>query len=197
MCSTAGDAASAPAAGPVAGDAGPPGAPMASAAKAAMLPAGHQRRPARIAVLPCRSPRCDPATCSTRKTEILRRKSGMSVPRRRERAHRRAAPGLDARVLLGVLGGAGLADDGDADLAGVGQLFLDLLGDVARDDLGGDVVDLVGLDHHPDLAARLHREHLLDAGLLARDLLDPLEPLHILLERLPPRPGASAAPPVG
>src|SRR4051795_2933153 len=157
---------------------------MTSAAKAAMLPASHQRRPARIAVLPCRSPRCDPATCSTRQAEILRRE----VRNVRLRG-----------VLLGVLRGAGLADDRDADLAGVGQLFFDLLGDVARDDLGGDVVDLVRLDHHPDLATCLHREHLLDAGLLARDLLDPLEPLHVVLERLaprtPPAPRSSPLPP--
>src|SRR4051795_3335311 len=153
---------------------------MTSAAKAAMLPASHQRRPARIAVLPCRSPRCDPATCSTRQAEILRRE----VRNVRLRG-----------VLLGVLRGAGLADDRDADLAGVGQLFFDLLGDVARDDLGGDVVDLVRLDHHPDLATCLHREHLLDAGLLARDLLDPLEPLHVVLERLAPRTRPAATPP--
>src|SRR5260370_8907035 len=63
-------------------------------------------------------------------------------------------PGKVPRPLLpGELGGAGLADHGDADLAGVGQLLLDLLGDVAGDHLRLDVVDSVRLDHDPDLAA--------------------------------------------
>ena len=63
----------------------------------------------------------------------------------------------------GDLGGAGLADDGDPDLAGVGQLLLDLLGDVAGDHLRLDVVDRVRPHHHPDLAAGLHGEDLLHA----------------------------------
>src|SRR5947209_6680692 len=90
-------------------------------------------------------------------------------------------------ALLGVLGGPGLAHDRDADLPGIGQLFLDLLGDVTRDHLRGDVVDLFRLDHHPDLATGLHGEHLLHAWLLARDLLDALEPLDVVLQRLTAR----------
>ena len=54
------------------------------------------------------------------------------------RANRERRP-----ALAGELGGAGLADDGDPDLARVGQLLLDLLGDVPRDHLGLDVVDRV------------------------------------------------------
>ena len=46
---------------------------------------------------------------------------------------------------------------------GIGQLVLDLLGDLARDHLGAEVVDLARLHHHPDLAPGLHREHLLHA----------------------------------
>ena len=58
------------------------------------------------------------------------------------------------------LRGPGLADDDDLDLAGVGQLLLDLLGDVAGQDLGLDVVDHLRGHHHPDLPAGLHREDL-------------------------------------
>lgn len=39
------------------------------------------------------------------------------------------------------LGGAGFGDDGDPDLAGVGEFLLDLLGDVTRHHLRGVVVD--------------------------------------------------------
>src|SRR3954454_21987909 len=46
--------------------------------------------------------------------------------------------------LLRVLDGAGLADDGDLDLAWVGQLLFDLLDDVAGQSAGGKVVDLFG-----------------------------------------------------
>src|SRR6185437_142343 len=103
--------------------------------------------------------------------------------------------GLDL-VLSGELGGAGLADDGDADLAGVGELLLDLLGDVAGDHLGLDVVDPVGLDHDPDLASGLHGEDLLDALVAAGDLLETLEPLHVHLQRLAAGTGTPAADPV-
>src|ERR1019366_1403882 len=69
------------------------------------------------------------------------------------------------RGLAGELDGPRLADHGDPDLAWVGQLLLDLLGHVAGDHLCLDVVDIFRLDHHPDLPAGLHCEHLLDAAL--------------------------------
>src|ERR1700749_1531990 len=53
--------------------------------------------------------------------------------------------------LAGEFCGAGLADYRDADLAGVGEFLLDLLGYVAGYDLGLDVVDLLWLDHDADL----------------------------------------------
>ena len=57
-----------------------------------------------------------------------------------------------------------------------------------------DVVDVVRPHHDPDLAAGLHREDLLHAGLAGGDLLDPLQPLHVRLEALPAgtRPAAGA-----
>src|SRR5438093_13063834 len=79
----------------------------------------------------------------------------------------------------GDFGDAGLADHGDADLAGVGEFLFDLLGHVAGQDGGGDVVDVLGADHDPDLAAGLHREDLLHAGLAGRDLLDTFQALDV------------------
>src|SRR6185437_10706930 len=57
-----------------------------------------------------------------------------------------------------------LAEHGDLDLAGVGQLPLDRAGDVAADLGRGRVVELLAVDDHADLAARLDRIGLLDAG---------------------------------
>ena len=53
------------------------------------------------------------------------------------------------------------------------------------------------LDHDPDLPAGLHGEDLLDALLGQRDLLQPLQPLDVGLERLPARAGTAAADRVG
>src|ERR1700742_2607413 len=108
----------------------------------------------------------------------------------------RGWPRLTGRS-AGELHGAGLADHGDADLARVGQLLLDLLGDVAGDDLSLDVVHAVRLDHDPDLPAGLHGEHLLHALVRTGDLLQPLQPLDVGLQRLAPGPGPAAADRVG
>src|SRR3954449_1435960 len=56
-------------------------------------------------------------------------------------------------ALLRVLDGARFADHGDLDLARVGQRLLDLAHDVAREAGRGQVIDLVGSDEDPDLAA--------------------------------------------
>ena len=62
-----------------------------------------------------------------RQSRVRRRRSSSTPPKRRRSACRAGS--------AGDLGGAGLADDGDPDLAGVGQLLLDLLGDVAGEHL--------------------------------------------------------------
>src|SRR5689334_16110677 len=59
-------------------------------------------------------------------------------------------------ISAGDLHGARLSDHGDLDLAGVLQGVLDLAGDLVAQQRGGVVVDLLRLDHHPDLAAGLH-----------------------------------------
>src|SRR5262245_4967422 len=98
--------------------------------------------------------------------------------------------------LLRVLDRAGLPHHGDLDLARVLELLLDLLGDVARHDLRRQVVHVLRLDHHPDLAAGLHRVDLLHARVARADLLQALEPLDVGLQALAPRPRTAARDPV-
>ena len=64
----------------------------------------------------------------------------------------------ERQSLLGVLDGARLADDGDLDLARVGQLLLDLLDDVAGQPRCRQVVDLLGPDEDAHLAPGLDGE---------------------------------------
>src|SRR5215217_6432312 len=59
-------------------------------------------------------------------------------------------------VSAGVFDCAGLPDDGDLDLARVLELLLDLAGDLVAEQRHPVVVDRVGRDHDPDLAAGLH-----------------------------------------
>src|SRR3954451_3701963 len=69
-----------------------------------------------------------------------------------------ATPGLPpwrAPALLRVLDRARLADHRDLDLARVGQVVLDLLDDVPREAGRREVVDLLGTDEDPHLAAGL------------------------------------------
>src|ERR687897_3265708 len=98
---------------------------------------------------------------------------------------------------LGVLDAADLANHRDFDLPRVLELLLDPLGHVAGQDLGGHVVDVLGLDHDPDLAAGLHGEDLVDPRVAAGDLLEALQTLDVGLERLPPRPRPAARDGVG
>src|SRR5947207_6271244 len=56
-------------------------------------------------------------------------------------------------ALFGVVDGARLPNDGDLDLARVLKGVLDLLGHVAREPRGMQIVDLARFDHHADLAA--------------------------------------------
>src|SRR3972149_367396 len=75
------------------------------------------------------------------------------------RPGRRAGRSRGRRArLFRVLHGPRLADDGDLDLARVGQLLLDLLDDVAGQPGRGQVVDLLRADEDPDLPAGLDGE---------------------------------------
>ena len=73
--------------------------------------------------------------------------------------------------LLGVLDGLGLTQQVDLDLAGVLQLVLDLLGDIAGQQDHLILADDLGLDHDADLAAGLDGEGLLNAVEGRGDLL--------------------------
>src|SRR2546426_712393 len=86
--------------------------------------------------------------------------------------------------LLRVLDRARLADDRDLDLARVGQLLLDLPDDVAGEPAGGQVVDLLGPDEDPDLAAGLDGERPLHALEAVGDRLEVLQPLDVRVHRL-------------
>src|SRR5918999_5285529 len=95
------------------------------------------------------------------------------------------------------LGRPGLPNNRDTDLAWVGELVFDLLGDIAGDYLSLDVVDRVRTNHHAHLAAGLHGEHLLHAVVLVRDLFESLQALHVRFQRLAARAGAATADRVG
>src|SRR5258706_1484629 len=86
--------------------------------------------------------------------------------------------------LLRVLDGARLADDGDLDLARIGQLLLDLAHDVAREAGGREVIDLLGADEDPDLAPGLDGKRALDALEAVGDRLEVLEALDVRVHRL-------------
>src|SRR4051794_1123698 len=93
-------------------------------------------------------------------------------------------PSAPRPVLLRVLDGPRLADDGDLDLARVRQVVLDLLHDVAGEPRRREVVDLLGPDEDADLASRLDGERALDAREALRDPLQVLEALDVRLHRL-------------
>src|SRR5919204_1800271 len=99
----------------------------------------------------------------------------------------RGYPGRRPSGLLGVVNGPGLADHGHLDLAGVLELLLDLAGDLAGEGRGVVVVDRPRGHDHADLAAGLHRVHLVDAFVARGDVLELAQALDVLLQRLPPR----------
>ena len=90
------------------------------------------------------------------------------------------------RVLLGVVDGLGLPQDVNLDLTGVGELLLDLLGDVAGEQDHLILADVLGLDHDADLAARLDGVGARDAGEALGDLLELFEALDVVFDVLAP-----------
>src|SRR2546428_4750227 len=98
---------------------------------------------------------------------------------------------------LRVFNRASLADHRDFDLAGVLQRVLDLLRDIARESRGLKVVELFGLDHDADLAARLDRERLLDTREAVRHALELLQSLDVVRDDLAPSARARSADGVG
>ncbi len=78
----------------------------------------------------------------------------------------------------------------DLDLTGVGQLVLDLLGDVAREQHHLILRDLLGLDHDANLAAGLNGIAVGDAGKALGDFLKLFKTLDVVLDILATRTGA-------
>ena len=68
-------------------------------------------------------------------------------------------------------------------------MLLDLARDLVREEHGIVVADLLRLDDHPDLAARLEGVDAVDPLPLARQLLERLEALDVGLEALAARSG--------
>ena len=103
-------------------------------------------------------------------------------------AHEREDPPKDCAFggsdLLRVFDNLRLAQDMHLDLTGILQLVLDALGELARQNDHLILGHLLGLDHHADLTAGLNGVALLDAGIGARDLLELLQTLDVVLEVL-------------
>src|SRR5262245_10693894 len=101
----------------------------------------------------------------------------------------RAEPVPRARS-AGVGDGAGFAEDGDFDLAGILQFVLDAARDVFREPDGFLVGDAFALDQDANLAARLQREGFGDALERVGDAFELFEALHVRLEDVAARAGA-------
>src|SRR5438445_4508899 len=99
--------------------------------------------------------------------------------------------------LPGILHCAGLANHRDLDLAGILQLRLDLLGEVAREPEGLVVDQPVGLDDDAQLAPRLDSERLLNTLESVGNVLELLEALDVGLQDLAPGAGSGGRKGVG
>src|SRR5579864_5081887 len=80
-----------------------------------------------------------------------------------------------------------LADHDHLDLAGILQLTLDATRDFLAQRRHANVVHVVGIHDHANLAPRLDREDLVHSGVARGDPFQTLEPLHVGLERFAPR----------
>jgi len=109
----------------------------------------------------------------------------------------RAMGGVVCRPLAGEFGGAGFAEDGDADLAWVLEVFFDLLGDVAGKSHGAKVVDFAWVDDDADFASGLDGEGLSDAFEGGGDFFKAAEAFDVAFDGFAPRAGSSAGDGVG
>lgn len=91
--------------------------------------------------------------------------------------------------LLGVFHCAALADHVHLDLAGIIQLFLDLLGDGTGQQNQLVVADGIRFYHDAHLAAGLHGKGVFHALEAAADLFQILQPLDVAFQVLAAAPG--------
>ena len=89
-----------------------------------------------------------------------------------------------AQELFCEADGAGLADDGDFHLTGVGHLVLDALCYLSRELFGLGVVNLVGADYHAQFAACLDGIGLDDAGVGEGELFEDKDELEYILNSI-------------
>src|ERR671930_662297 len=138
--------------------------------------------------------------CGARQAELAQ--SAVPAPARKRQLPRRYLGSLirlDGKRLVpvtavgdiaGDVDRPALADDRHLHLAGVLEVILDLPRDLVREQNGAVVVDLARVNDPPDLAARLERIDLVDAGLLRGELLQGFQALDVVLEALAARPWA-------
>src|SRR5215203_4902225 len=99
------------------------------------------------------------------------------------------ATGAPATALSSKIHRPCLSNQHDLDLPWVLELGFDASRDLFGERRHADVVHVVGHDHDPDLATGLNGEDALHSLIARRDALEPLESLHVRLERLAPRAG--------
>src|SRR5690242_5637016 len=88
------------------------------------------------------------------------------------------------RDVLGDVNGPALPDYSHLDLPGVLELVFDLARDLVRQQYRLVVVDLLRRHDHADLTPGLQGVDLLDADVVAGQLLEGLQPLDVVLEAL-------------
>ena len=85
-------------------------------------------------------------------------------------------------ALLGKVNRPGLSNDGDSDLAGILKALFDATGYVLGKLDSRQVIDLVGLDHDPDLATCLDGIGLGDTPKRIGDILKTLDAFQIVVQ---------------
>ena len=91
--------------------------------------------------------------------------------------------------LFRELDGARLANDADLDLTRILHFVLDALDDLLRKDERAGIVDVLGLNHDANLAARLNGEALFNALERIGDFLELLEALDVVFDGFAARAG--------
>src|SRR5215213_3454894 len=104
---------------------------------------------------------------------------------------------VPATALSGKIHRPCLSNQHDFDLPWILELGLDAPRDLLGERRHAHVVHVIRDDHHPDLAAGLDGEHAFHSLVARGDALEPLEPLHVRLERLAARAWTGAGDRVG
>src|SRR4051794_34516429 len=156
-------------------------------------PAAISARATRPSPQPTSTVRRPGSGTSSRKAGRLKRQANTSAsPEKRIQSPASSSQAARSVTSLREVDRPALPDHRHLDLTRVLELLLDVARDPVREQRRGVVVDLLGLHDHADLAAGLHRVHLVDAVVALGDLLELTQPLRVVLERLPARARAGA-----